>query len=106
MSQTRIMLALTKKLACKQNEAKVKRLRKGIEVALANAEEKMACADDALDSLIQNFNIDTDIQQFIKDVSRAMYQKDDADSAITQLRRINDYLFEELEMPDAPEEQK
>ena len=103
MTQPRIMLALKKKLSCKQNEAKIKRLRKGIEVALANAEEKVAHAEDTLDNLIQNFNVDTDIPSFIKDASKALYEHDDAESAITQLKRISDYLFEEL---DESEEEK
>lgn len=102
MRETRIMLALKKKLSCRQNDAKVKRLQKGIEIALANAEEKVATAEDELDKLIQNFNVDTDVQSFIRDISMAMYDKDEAVSAIEQLKRINDYLFEELDLSDAP----
>lgn len=104
MSKPRIMLALQKKLACKQNEAKIKRLRKGIEVALANAEEQVAKAEDTLETLTQNFDVDTDVQDFIKNVSKAIYAKDEAESAIEQLKRINEYLFEELEVSDAPED--
>ena len=33
-------------------------------------------------------------------------EKDEAESAIEQLERINNYLFEELDLDDAPEEQK
>ena len=106
MKGSRIMLALKKKLACKQNQAKIKRLQKGIEVALANAEEKVVCAEDALDTLIQNFDIDTDVPEFIKKVSKAMYEKDEATSAIEQLERISKYLFEELEVSDASEKQE
>lgn len=106
MKGSRIMLALKKKLACKQNQAKIKRLQKGIEVALANAEEKVACAEDALDTLVQNFDVDTDVPEFIKAVSKAMYEKDEATSAIEQLDRISKYLFEELEVSDTSEEQK
>ena len=100
MKGTRIMLALNKKLAGKRNDAKINRLQKGIEVALANAEEQKAKAEDSLDSLIENFNVETDIQSFIQDVSRALYSKDDAESAIKQLKRINTYLFQELDVED------
>lgn len=100
---TRIMLALDKKLAGKRNEAKVKRLEKGIEVALANAEEQKAKAEDRLDNLIENFNVDTDIQPFIQDVSRALHSKDEAESAIKQLKRIQTYLFEEMDIPEDSE---
>lgn len=100
------MLALQKKLNCRQNEAKVKRLVKGLEIATVNAEEKAAKAEDTLDKLIQGFNVETDIQSFIEGISKAMYQKDEAESAIEQLKRINDYLFEEMDIDDAPEEQK
>lgn len=103
---TRIMLALQKKLDCRQNEAKVKRVRKAIEVARANAEEQVARAEDALDAIIQNFNKDTDVQSFVQEVSKAMYAEDKASTAIAQLDRVEKYLFEELEVPDAPEEQK
>lgn len=106
MKDSRIMLALKKKLACKQNEAKVKRLVKGLEIATMNAEEKAAKAEDTLDKLIQGFNVETDIQSFIEGISKAMYQKDEAESAIEQLKRINDYLFEEMDIDDTPEEQK
>ena len=101
MKESRIILALKKKLTCKQNQAKIKRLQKGIDVAIANAEEKMASAEDELDNLIQNFEVNTDVQDFIKLVSKAMFEKDDAESAIAQLQRIEEYLFEEL---DATEE--
>lgn len=100
---TRIMLALNKKLAGKRNEAKINRLQKGIEVALANAEEQKAKAEDRLDSLIENFNIDVDIQPFIQDISKALYSKDDAESAIKQLKRIQAYLFEEMSIPEDSE---
>ena len=100
------MLALKKKLTCRQNEAKLKRLQKGIEVALANAEEQQASAEDELDTLVQNFDVETDIQDFVKDISKAMYAKDEAEEAIAQLHRIQEYLFEELEEEVAPEEQK
>lgn len=103
MKGTRIMLALNKKLAGKRNEAKVNRLQKGIEVALANAEEQKAKAEDRLDSLIENFNVDTDIRPFIQDVSRALYSKDEAESAIKQLKRINTYLFEDMDTPEDSE---
>ena len=103
MKDSRIMLALQKKLACKQNESKVKRLGKGIEIALCNAEEQVARAEDRLDNLIENFNVDTDIQPFIQDVSRALYSKDEAESAIKQLKRIQAYLFEELDIPEDSE---
>lgn len=98
MTGTRIMLALQKKLSGKRNDAKIKRLQKGIEVALANAEEQKAKAEDSLDSLIENFNVETDIQSFIQDISKALYSKDDAESAISQLKRIQTYLFEELDV--------
>lgn len=100
---TRIMLALNKKLAGKRNEAKINRLQKGIEVALANAEEQKAKAEDRLDSLIENFNVDVDIQPFIQDISKALYSKDDAESAIKQLKRIQAYLFEEMSIPEDSE---
>lgn len=103
MKGTRIMLALQKKLACKQNKAKVKRLEKGIEIALCNAEERVACAEDKLSNLTQNFDVDTDVPTFIKEVSSAMYSKDEAESAIKQLKRIQAYLFEELEVPEDSE---
>jgi Tfp pilus assembly protein PilO len=103
MKGTRIMLALNKKLAGKRNEAKINRLQKVIEVALANAEEQKAKAEDRLDSLIENFNVDTDIQPFIQDVSRALYSKDEAESAIKQLKRINTYLFEDMDIPEDSE---
>lgn len=103
MKSTRIMLALNKKLAGKRNEAKISRLRKGIEVALANAEEQKAKAEDELDSLIEDFNVDTDIQPFIQDVSKTLYSKDEAESAIKQLKRINTYLFESMDIPEDSE---
>lgn len=103
MKGTRIMLALNKKLAGKRNEAKINRLQKGIEVALANAEEQKAKAEDKLDSLIENFNVETEVSTFIQDVSRALYSKDEADSAIKQLKRINTYLFEDMDVPEDSE---
>lgn len=103
MKGTRIMLALQKKLTCKQNEAKVKRLEKGIEIALCNAEEKEACAEDKLNNLTQNFDVDTDVSTFIKEVSSALFSKDEADTAIKQLKRIQAYLFEVLDVPEDSE---
>lgn len=103
MKNSRIILALQKKLACKQNEAKVKRLEKGIEIATCNAEEQVARAEDKLDNLIQNFDVDTDVPTFIKEVSLAMYSKDEAETAIKQLKRIQAYLFEELDVPEDSE---
>lgn len=103
MTGTRIMLALNKKLAGKRNDAKINRLQKGIAVALANAEEQKAKAEDSLDSLTENFNVETDIQSFIQEVSKALYSKDDAESAIKQLERIQAYLFEELDIPEGSE---
>lgn len=104
MKDSRIMLALKKKLSCRQNDAKIKRLQKGIEVSLANAEEKVASAEDKLENLIQGFNVDTDIQTFLSDVSKALYEKDEAQSAIDQLKRIESHLFEELDVTDTPKE--
>lgn len=102
--QTRIMLALQKKLNCRQNEAKVKRVKKAIEVARANAEEQVARAEDALDTIVQDFDKDTDVQSFIQNVSKALYAADTAKTAIAQLGRVESFLFEELEVPDVPEE--
>lgn len=104
MRGTRIMLALEKKLSCRQNDAKIKRLQKGIEVSLANAEEQVASAEDRLENFIQGFNVDTDIQTFLTDVSKALYEKDEAQSAIDQLKRIESHLFEELDVDDTPKE--
>lgn len=104
MTKTRIMLALQKKLNCRQNEAKVKRVEKVIDVARANAEEQVARAEDALDTLIQNFNNDTNPQRFIQDVSKALYAADEAREVIAQTDRVKSFLFEELEVPDMPEE--
>lgn len=101
MKKARIELALEKKLACRQNAAKVNRIRKGIEVALANAEERLAAAEDSLDNLIQGFNVDTDVSCFIRKVSDALYHQDDCKSAIEQLHRVSSYLFEELEAPES-----
>ena len=103
MKGTRIMLALQKKLTCKQNEAKVKRLEKGIEIALCNAEEQVARAEDKLSNLTQNFDVDTDVPTFIKEVSSALYNKDEAETAIKQCKRIQAYLFEELDIPEDSE---
>lgn len=100
MTGTRIMLALQKKLDCRQNEAKVKRVRKAIEVARANAEEQVAQAEDELDTIVQNFDKDTDVSEFIQNISRAMYVKDEANTAITQLERVEKFLFEELDIQD------
>lgn len=102
-TSTRIMLALNKKLAGKRNEAKINRLQKGIEVALANAEEQKAKAEDRLDNLIENFNVETEVSTFIQDVSKALYNKDEAESAIKQLKRINTYLFEDMDIPEDSE---
>ena len=102
--QTRLMLALQKKLDCRQNQAKEKRVRKAIEVARANAEEQKAQAEDALDTLVQDFDKDTDVQSFIQNVSKALYAADTAETAIAQLERVENFLFEELEVPDVPEE--
>lgn len=102
----RIMLALQEKLKCRQNEAKVNRVKKVIEVARANAEEKIASAEDELDKLVQGFTTDTDVQKFIQDTSRALYAKDQAEEAINQLDRVEKYLFEELDDTDVPEEQQ
>ena len=104
MAKTRIMLALTKKLACKQNEAKVNRVKKALEAARANAEEKLAQAEDNMDDLIQSFDKDTDVQGFIQEVSRAIYAGDEANEAIAQVDRVEELLFEELDTPDVPEE--
>lgn len=100
MKNSRILLALQCKLSDKRNEAKVKRVKKAIEVAISNAEEKVVIAEDNLDTLIQNLDSDTDVQQFIRDVSTALYTKDEAQSAIEQLNRVNDYLFEEITVPE------
>lgn len=106
MAKTRIMLALQKKLDCRQNEAKVKRVKKAIEVARVNAEEKVAQAEDELDNIIQNFDKDTDATDFVRNISRALYAKDEATTAIAQLERVEKFLFEELDIPEASEEQK
>jgi GTP1/Obg family GTP-binding protein len=104
MTGTRIMLALANKLACRQNEAKVKRVQKALEVAKTNAEEQAAQAADALDEVIQNFNKDSDVQELIQDISDAMCAADEAAETIAQLEKIEKFLFEELEVPDMPEE--
>lgn len=106
MAKTRIMLALQKKLDCRQNEAKVKRVKKAIEVARVNAEEGVAKAEDDLDNLVKNFDKDTEVQDFVQDISRALYAKDEATTAIAQLERVEKFLFEELDIPEASEEQK
>lgn len=103
MQKPRIMLALMNKLECKQNDAKVKRIKKCIEVAIINSEEKMAKADDTLNKLLSDFDVDSDVQDFISDISDALVEKDDAQAEIEQLKRIEKYLFEEL---DEPEEEK
>lgn len=99
MQKPRIMLALQKKLTCKQNEAKIKRVKKCLEVAAINAEEKIAKADDTLNDLLANFNVDSDPQDLISEISEALTEKDDAQAEIDQLKRIEKYLFEELEEP-------
>ena len=103
MKKPRILLALEKKLSCRQNQAKVNRIQKAIEVAKANAEEDLAQATDTLEDLMQNIDKDTDVQSFIKEISDAMYDADQAKEAIEQLDRINNFLFEEL---DESEEEK
>lgn len=100
MQKPRIMLALLDKLECKQNEAKVKRVKKCIEVATINAEEKMAKADDTLNKILSDFDVDSDSQNLISDISDALTQKDDAQAEIDQLKRIEKYLFEELDEPE------
>lgn len=103
MQKPRIMLALMNKLECKQNEAKVKRIKKCIEVAVINSEEKMAKADDTLNKLLSDFDVDSDAGDLISGISEALTEKDDAQAEIEQLKRIEKYLFEEL---DEPEEEK
>lgn len=100
MKKPRILLALEKKLPCRQNEAKVKRIQKAIEVAKANAEEDLAQATDTLEDLMQNIDKDTDVQDIIQKISDAMYDADQAKEAIEQLDRVNNFLFEELEEPE------
>lgn len=100
MQKPRIMLALLDKLECKQNEAKVKRVKKCIEVATINAEEKMAKADDTLNKILSDFDVDSDSQDLISDISEALTQRDDAQAEIDQLKRIEKYLFEELDEPE------
>ena len=100
MQKPRIMLALLDKLECKQNEAKVKRVKKCIEVATINAEEKMAKADDTLNKILSDFDVDSDSQNLISDISEALTQKDEAQAEIDQLKRIEKYLFEELDEPE------
>ena len=105
MKKTRIMLALQKKLDCRQNEAKEKRVKMAIAVSKANAEEKKAQAEDKLNNLLQDFDKDTDVTGFIQDVSRAMFAKEEAEAAIAQLRKVEDYIFEELDEPEKAEEE-
>ena len=100
MQKPRIMLALMNKLECKQNDAKVKRIKKCLEVAIVNSEEKMAKADDALNKLLSDFDVDSDPQDLISDISDALVEKDDAQAEIDQLKRIEKYLFEELDEPE------
>ena len=100
MKKSRILLALEKKLSCRQNEAKVKRIQKAIEVAKANAEEDLAQATDTLEDIMQNIDKDTDVQDIIQKISDAMYDADVAKEAIEQLDRINNFLFEELDEPE------
>ena len=97
MKKPRILLALTDKLECLQNKAKIKRIQKCIEVATINAEEKMARADDTLNSIVKDFTVDSDVQEFITDISKALCEKDDAKAEIDQLKRVEQFLFEELD---------
>lgn len=109
MKKTRIMLALQKKLNCRQNEAKEKRVKMAIAVSKANAEEKKAQAEDKLNNLLRDFNKDTDATDFIQKVSKAMFAQDEAEAAIAQLNKVETYLFEQIEEPapeDDPEEQQ
>ena len=105
MVKTRIMLALQKKLDCRQNEAKEKRVKMAIAVSRANAEEKKAQAEDKLNNLLQDFDKDTDVAGFIQDVSRAMFAQEEAEAAITQLNKVEKYLLEELEVPEEATEE-
>ena len=100
MQKPRIMLALMDKLECKQNDSKVKRVKKCLEVATVNSEEKMAKADDALNKLLSDFNVDSDVQDLISDISKALNERDDAQAEIDQLKRIEQYLFEEIDEPE------
>lgn len=100
MQKPRIMLALMNKLECKQNDAKVKRIKKCLEVAIVNSEEKMAKADDTLNKLLNDFDVDSDAADLISDISDALTEKDDAQAEIDQLKRIEQYLFEELDEPE------
>lgn len=103
------MLALQKKLNCHQNEAKEKRVKMAIAVSKANAEEKKAQAEDRLSNLLQDFDKDTDVTDFIQDVSRAMFAQEEAEAAIAQLNKVERYLFEQIDEPapeDDPEEQQ
>lgn len=100
MQKPRIMLALMNKLECKQNDAKVKRVKKCLEVATINAEEKIAKAEDTLNKLLSDFDVDSDAQKLISDISEALTQRDDAQAEIDQLKRIEKYLFEELDEPE------
>lgn len=104
MQKTRIMLALQKKLSCRQNEAKEKRVKMAIAVAKANAEEKEAQAEDSLNKLLQDFDKDTDVSDFLQDVSNAIFAQDEAASAIEQLNRVEGYLFEMVDEPEEPQE--
>jgi len=106
MKKVRIMLALQKKLNCRQNEAKIKRVKKAIEVAIANAEEQKACAEDKLEDLVQNFNADTNVSSFVQQISRAMFAQEEAEGAIAQLKKVDSYLFEELDEPEEATEEK
>lgn len=103
MKKPRIMLALMDKLECKQNEAKVKRVKKSIEVATINAEEKMAKADDTLNKLLSDFDVDSDAGELISGISEALIQRDDAQAEIDQLKRIEQYLFENIEVTEEEE---
>lgn len=77
-----------------------------IAVSKANAEEKKAQAEDKLHNLLQDFNKDTDVTDFIQDVSRAMFAQEEAEAAITQLKKVESYLFEELDEPEEAAEEK
>ena len=103
------MLALQKKLNCHQNETKEKRVKMAIAVSKANAEEKKAQAEDKLNNLLQDFDKDTDVTDFIQDVSRTMFAQEEAEAAIAQLNKVEKYLFEQIDEPapeDDPEEQQ
>lgn len=103
MKDSRIMLALKKKLSDKRNEAKIKRIKKTIEAGILNAEEQRVIAEDKLDSVIQGIDADTNVQTLIRTVSQLLTEKDEAKEAVDQLNRVSEYLFEELDVPDEEE---